>query len=121
MLDHTVYCTYRQQGACRYEANDLIRPYFNPVRKIDGSRKLRSNPKGLDLRKVQPVTVQLISVLGWLNICNTPAATIGRNNRDPLVVRRDLNVWGIGFEDGGLHNAHERVQKEGRERDARDI
>jgi hypothetical protein len=60
---------------------------------------------------VQPVTVQLVSTFGWLNICHAPATTILRGHRDPLVIGRDQKVWGIAREDGGLHNAHERVQK----------
>jgi hypothetical protein len=69
---------------------------------------------------VQPITIQLISSFGRLNICSTPTATISGSYRDPVIIRRDLNVWRIAREDGGLHNAHVTVKKEGRERDARD-
>jgi hypothetical protein len=87
---------------------------------VNGSRKLCSDPKGLDSRIVQPVTVQLISILAWLNICNAPTTIVGRKHRDPLFLRCNFDVWGVACEDGGLYNAHERVQKEGGKRDARD-
>jgi hypothetical protein len=69
---------------------------------------------------VQPITIQLISSFGWPNICKTPTACIGEKCRDPVVIRRDLNVWRIARENGGLHNARVTFQKEGRDRDARD-
>jgi len=87
---------------------------------VKGSRKLCSNPKKFDSRIVQPITIQLISSFGWPNICSTPTAIISGNYRDPVIIRRDLNVWRIAREDGGLHNVHVTVQNEGRERNARD-
>ena len=82
----------------------------DPSVEVNVSRKFSSNPKRLDSRKVQPVTVQLISTFGWLNICHAPAATIIRGHRDPIVIGRDQNVWGVACEDGGLRNTHEGVQ-----------
>jgi hypothetical protein len=43
-----------------------------------------------------------------------------QRRRDPVVIRRDLNVWGVAHEDGGPNDVHERVQKKSRERDTRD-
>jgi hypothetical protein len=69
---------------------------------------------------MQPITIQLVSSFGWPNICSTPTATISGSYRAPVIIRCDLNVRRIAREDGGLHNVHVTVQKEGRERDARD-
>jgi hypothetical protein len=104
---------HRLQDAYYHQSNCLsfLTSVLDPGVEVNVSRKLCSNPKRLDLRIVQPVTVQLVSIFGWLNICHAPATTILRGHRDPLVIGRDQKVWGIAREDGGLHNAHERVQK----------
>lgn len=94
---------------------------LDPVREVNRSRKLCSNPKRFDSRIVQPITVQLISTLGWPNVCKAPTATIDRNNRDPLVVGCDLDVRGVACEEGRLHKAHKGVQNEGGERNTRDV
>jgi hypothetical protein len=92
----------------------FITSVLDPGVEVNVSRKLCSNPIRLDLRIVQPVTVQLISTFGWFNICHAPAATILRGQRYPLVIGRDQNVWGVASEEGGLNNAHwhERVHNE---------
>ena len=61
---------------------------------MDCSGELGSNPERFDLGVVQPVTVQFKSRLGleWLRVCEAPIATIHGGNRDPVVLRRDLNV-----------------------------
>jgi hypothetical protein len=83
---------------------------LDSVREEDGSRKLCSDPKRFDSRIVQPITIQLISSFGWPNVCRTPTALISGKCRDPVIIRlgRDLNVWGVARENGGLHNARVR-------------
>ena len=93
---------------------------LDPVREVKSSRKLCSNPKKFDSRIVQPITIQLISSFGWPNICGMPTATINGRYGDPVIIRRDLDVFRTGREDGGLHNVGVTVQNEGRERNARD-
>src|SRR5713226_3954680 len=100
---------YSTESNCLFTLTGVL----DPTGKVDVSRKLCSNPKRLDLRIVQPVTIQLISPFVWLNICDAPTALINRSHRDPLIIRRDLHVWEAACEEGGLHNAHERVRKEG--------
>jgi hypothetical protein len=118
-----IYCMYRQRDARCHQSDHLFILFavLHPAGEVNESRKLCSNPKRVDSRIVQPVTIQLMSTLGWPKICKLPTAAIGRSHRDPLVVRRDLNIWRVAREEGGLHNVHEGVQKECRERDTRDV
>jgi hypothetical protein len=111
---------YRQHDAC-YHNLFILTAELVPTGEVNGSRKLCSNPKHFGSRIVHPIAVQLTSTLGRLNICRAPTATIFRSHRDPLVFsRRDFDVWRVAREKRGLYNTHERVQKEGRERDGRD-
>lgn len=105
------YSMYLPQDAY-YQYLFSLTSILDPGVKVNVPRKPCSNPKRLDLRIVQPVTVQFISTFGWLDICRAPAATIVRGQRDPLIIGRDQKVWRGAREDGGLHNAHKRVQNE---------
>jgi hypothetical protein len=93
---------------------------LDPVREVKGSRKLCSNPKRFESRIVQPITIQLISSFGWLNIRSAPTATINERCRNPVIIRGYLNVRRVAREDGGLHNARVTAQKEGRKGDGWD-
>ena len=117
-----VYSTVCTASSAYLSLNLLINltTDLDPVREVKSSRKLCSNPKKFDSRIVQPITIQLISSFGWPNICGMPTATINGRYGDPVIIRRDLDVFRTGREDGGLHNVGVTVQNEGRERNARD-
>ena len=91
-----------------------LRSKLHTVGEKNCPREFGSNPKRLDLREMQPVTITCMTLFARADVRQLPTAIIKWSDGQPLVIGGDLDVLGSSGKQRGLHKTCEGSYNAGR-------